>query len=248
MVEARSPFGAPRRHYRLVDSTNERARELAATGAPGGTIVTADEQISGRGRRGRHWSAPAGKALLVSAILSPLCAEDALLPLAVPLAVCEAVESLAPIRCRIKWPNDIWSDERKVAGVLIEAQPPDWAVIGIGLNVSIEPDEFPDDLRHPATSVGHGVATERVLEATCARLDDWVSAPLSRVVAEFEARDALRGRRVGWTGAGGVDGEGSGVADGIDERGNLLVLTADGQRLSLGSGEVTLTVDRSTRE
>jgi biotin-(acetyl-CoA carboxylase) ligase len=67
-------------------------------------------------------------------------------------------------------------------------------------------------------------------------------------VAEFEARDALRGRRVGWTGAGGVDGEGSGVADGIDERGNLLVLTADGQRLSLGSGEVTLTVDRSTRE
>jgi BirA family transcriptional regulator, biotin operon repressor / biotin---[acetyl-CoA-carboxylase] ligase len=239
-VGAGPPFGAPRRHYRLVDSTNERARELAAGGAPGGTIVTADEQTYGRGRRGRRWSAPAGKALLVSAILSPLSAEHALLPLAAPVAVCEAVESLAPSRCRIKWPNDVWSDERKLAGVLIEAQPPDWAVIGIGLNVSIEPDEFPDDLRHPATSVGHGVNTEEVLEAVCARLDEWVSAPLDGVVAEFEARDALRGRQVGWTGAGGEEGEGSGVADGIDERGNLVVVTADGERLSLGSGEVTL--------
>jgi len=239
-VEAGPPFGAPRRHYRLVDSTNERARELAAGGAPGGTIVTADEQTYGRGRRGRRWSAPAGKALLVSAILSPLSAEHALLPLAAPVAVCEAVESLAPSRCRIKWPNDVWSDERKLAGVLIEAQPPDWAVIGIGLNVSIEPDEFPDDLRHPATSVGHGVNTEEVLEAVCARLDEWVSAPLDGVVAEFEARDALRGRQLGWTGAGGEEGEGSGVADGIDERGNLVVVTADGERLSLGSGEVTL--------
>jgi BirA family biotin operon repressor/biotin-[acetyl-CoA-carboxylase] ligase len=247
-VEARSPFGAPRRHYRLVDSTNGRARELAATGAPGGTIVTADEQISGRGRRGRRWSAPAGKALLVSAILSPLSTEDALLPLAVPLAVCEAVESVAPIRCRIKWPNDVWSDERKVAGVLIEAQPPDWAVIGIGLNVSIEPDEFPDDLRYPATSVGHGVDTEGALQAICPQLDEWVSASQDVVAAEFEVRDALRGRNVGWTGAGGEEGEGSGVADGIDERGNLVVVTAAGERLSLGSGEVTLTVDRAARE
>jgi BirA family transcriptional regulator, biotin operon repressor / biotin---[acetyl-CoA-carboxylase] ligase len=247
-VGARPPFGAPRRHYRLVDSTNERARELATAGAPGGTIVTADEQTSGRGRRGRRWSAPAGKALLVSAILSPLSAEHALLPLAVPLAVCEAVESVAPIRCRIKWPNDVWIDERKVAGVLIEAQPPDWAAIGIGVNVSIEPDEFPDDLRHPATSVAHGVDIEEVLEAVCARLGAWVSAPLDGVVAEFEVRDALRGRQVGWTGAGGEEGEGSGVAGGIDERGNLVVVRAAGERLSLGSGEVTLTVDRATRE
>jgi BirA family biotin operon repressor/biotin-[acetyl-CoA-carboxylase] ligase len=164
------------------------------------------------------------------------------------LAVCEAVESVAPIRCRIKWPNDVWSDERKVAGVLIEAQPPDWAVIGIGLNVSIEPDEFPDDLRYPATSVGHGVDTEGALQAICPQLDEWVSASQDVVAAEFEVRDALRGRNVGWTGAGGEEGEGSGVADGIDERGNLVVVTAAGERLSLGSGEVTLTVDRAARE
>jgi BirA family biotin operon repressor/biotin-[acetyl-CoA-carboxylase] ligase len=243
-VEADPAFGAPRRHYGLTDSTNERARELAVAGAPGGTIVTASEQTAGRGRRGRQWSAPAGKALLLSAILSPLQAEHALLPLAVPLAVCEAVESLAPPECQVKWPNDVWSDGRKLAGVLIEAQPPDWAVIGIGLNVSIEPDEFPDDLRHPATSVGHGVSTDQALEAVCGRLGEWVAAQPERVVAEFEGRDALRGQEVSWTGAGDEAREGSGVADGIDGRGNLVVVTDDGERLSLGSGEVTLTLDR----
>jgi BirA family biotin operon repressor/biotin-[acetyl-CoA-carboxylase] ligase len=241
-VEADPEFGAPRRHYRVTDSTNERARELAAGGAPGGAIVTAGEQTAGRGRRGRQWSAPPGKALLVSAILSPLLAEHALLPLAVPLAVCEAVESLAPLQCQVKWPNDVWSDGRKLAGVLIEAQPPDWAIIGVGLNVSIEAEEFPDDLRHPAVSVGHGVSTEEALGALCERLGAWAGAPQGRIVAEFEARDALRSRKISWSGAGDEGGEGSGVADGIDERGNLVVVTDQGERLSLGSGEVTLRV------
>jgi BirA family biotin operon repressor/biotin-[acetyl-CoA-carboxylase] ligase len=235
-------FGVPRRHFRLVDSTNERARDLATAGAPSGTVVTAREQTAGRGRRGRQWSAPAGKALLCSAILSPLRAEHALLPLAVPLAVCEAVESLSPLRCRVKWPNDVWSDGRKLAGVLIEAQPPDWAVIGVGLNVSVEPEEFPPDLRHPATSLGHGVGTEEALEAVCERLGEWVLAGRRQVVAEFERRDALRGREIRWVGAGGDEGSGSGVADGIDDRGNLVVIGSEGERLSLGSGEVTLSV------
>src|SRR5919199_4818507 len=149
-------FGLPRLHSRVVDSTNRRARELAEEGAPGGRVVTAAEQTAGRGRQGRTWSAPPGKALLYSAILRPLGREHGLLPLAVPLAVCEAVESLAPVRCAVKWPNDVWMEDRKVAGVLIEAHPPEWAVIGIGLNVAVEPREPPAGLRHPATSIGHG--------------------------------------------------------------------------------------------
>lgn len=148
-------FGAPHRHYRLTNSTNARARELIEAGAPGGTVVTADEQTAGRGRQGRTWAAPAGKALLYSAVLRPLDERHLLLPLAVPLAVCEAAEELGPgIECRIKWPNDVWLEERKLAGTLIEAKPQDeWAVIGVGLNLTIERDEFPDDLRWPATSI-----------------------------------------------------------------------------------------------
>ena len=121
-----SAIGRPRRHFRLVASTNDVARDLADAGAPSGTVVTADEQSAGRGRSGRRWAtATPGAALLASAILAPLDESHGLLPLAVPIAVCEAIESLAPVDCRIKWPNDVWVEERKVSGILIEARPPD---------------------------------------------------------------------------------------------------------------------------
>jgi BirA family transcriptional regulator, biotin operon repressor / biotin---[acetyl-CoA-carboxylase] ligase len=237
------PFGWPHRHYRVTGSTNERARELALEGAPGGTVVTAREQTSGRGRRERAWVTPPGKALLYSAILRPLQREHALLPLAVPLAVCEAVEALASVECRVKWPNDVWIEERKVAGVLLEARPPDWAVIGIGLNLAVEPAEFPADLRWPATSVGHGVVAVEALAAVNERLGVWADTSAGRVLEEFTARDALRGREIRWEGAGGGSTSGAGRADGIDERGYLLVATDDGGRLSLGAGEVQLNLE-----
>ncbi len=233
-------FDGPTVHHRLADSTNDRARELAIEGAPTGTIVTAREQSAGRGRTGRKWSAPAGSALLCSAILRPLEAHHALLPLAVPLAVCEAAESLAPVECRVKWPNDVWLDERKLAGVLIEARPPDWAVIGVGLNLSIPDDGFPDDLRWPATSLGHAVGPDQALAALREALGRWTAAEPQEVATAFDKRDALRGRQVGWEGAGGSGAQGEGVCEGIDERGNLLVVTDAGERLSLGAGEVAL--------
>lgn len=236
-------FGLPRRHYRATDSTNERARELALAGAPGGTVITAEEQTAGRGRRGRAWAAPPGKALLYSAILRQLGREHGLLPLAVPLAVCEAVEALASLECRVKWPNDVWIAESKAAGILVEARPPDWAVIGIGLNLAIEPAEFPPDLRWPATSVGHGVTVASALAALNERLSLWVDASPGRVLEEFAARDALRGRQIRWEGGASGTESGGGRAEGVDERGNLLVATEDGQRLSLGAGEVQLALD-----
>src|SRR5690348_7951498 len=135
-------FGLPHRHFRSTDSTNTRARELAAAGAPNGTVVTASEQTAGRGRQGRTWTAPANKALLYSAIVRPLEDHHTLLPLAVPLAVCEAAEQLNPdLDCQVKWPNDIHVEGKKLSGVLIEARPQDsWAVIGIGLNLFIRED------------------------------------------------------------------------------------------------------------
>jgi BirA family biotin operon repressor/biotin-[acetyl-CoA-carboxylase] ligase len=158
----------------------------------------------------------------------------------VPLAVCEAVEALASLECRVKWPNDVWIGESKAAGVLLEARPPDWAVIGIGLNLAIEPAEFSPDLRWPATSVGQGVTTTAALASVNERLGLWVDAAPGRVLEEFAARDALRGREIHWEGAGADFPSGAGRAEGIDDRGNLLVTTEDGQRLSLGAGEVQL--------
>jgi len=249
-------FGEQHEHHQRLQSTNTRARELAAAGAPHGTVVTADEQTAGRGRQGRTWVAPPGKALLYSAIVRPLEEHHLMLPLAVPLAVCAAAEELRPeISCKVKWPNDIWLEERKLAGVLIEARPQDgWAVIGIGLNLTIAPDEFPPDLRATAVSIfgstdGDMGESRRSLpavapaglphvavnatEAVNRHLDHWVGAEPAAVLTEWRARDALRGREVSWD-------AGSGVADGVDERGYLLVRLADGDRVALGAGEVHL--------
>ena len=157
-----------------------------------------------------------------------------LLPLAVPVAVCEAAERLAGVRCEIKWPNDVWIDGRKCAGVLIEARPrEDWAVIGVGLNLAIETEEFPLELRDTATSLGAGSDPEAALGQLCERLGHWVEAEPAAVLEAFRRRDALRDREVGWEG-------GEGTAAGVDEDGNLRVLTAAGEEISLGAGEVHL--------
>lgn len=306
-------FG-PHRHFRLTDSTNARARELVEAGAPGGTVVTAAEQTDGRGRQGRSWTAPPGKALLYSAVLRPLDQRYLLLPLAVPIAVCEAAEELEPgIECEIKWPNDIWLEGRKLAGVLIEAKTPGqdsaragrpgpgsiqphdgWAVIGVGLNLTIEPEEFPPDLRETAVSLfglsaggrgevssgasrsgpgrvapaakrhrisppkavtgtrrdlpptpitaegGDGHSARRLPTALTAaevlsrHLAHWVEANPETTLAAWRSRDALRGREVSWSG-------GAGVADGIEDSGDLVVV-AGGNRVVLGAGEVHLRV------
>lgn len=236
-----SGFGAPHRHFLVTDSTNSRARELAVAGAPEGTVVTADLQSAGRGRQGRAWVAPAGKALLYSAISRTLDERFPLLPLAAALAVCEAAEELAPgAECLLKWPNDVWLDGGKLAGILIEAHPRDWAVIGVGLNLTTEPSEFPPELRATATSLRAATAApardltpERARLALDAALTRWASAPAGRVLAAWRERDALRGREISWS-------EGSGVAVGIDDRGNLLVAVPDGGRVVLSAGEVHL--------
>ena len=176
-------------------------------------------------------------------ILRPLTERHGLLPLAVPIAVCEAIDRLAPVQARVKWPNDVWIDEKKVGGVLIEARPPDWAVIGIGLNLSIDPQRFPRELRWPATSVGHGVEADAALPAVTESLARWVDAPPSEVLGAFGQRDALRGRRVRWERSG--DG-GAGVAEGVDDAGNLLVRERRGEVLALGSGEVQLAIEPSS--
>lgn len=246
MTTAVVRFGTPHRYYRVTDSTNARARELAEAGAPSGTVVTAGEQTAGRGRQGRGWTAPPGGALLYSAILKPLDERHLLLPLAVPLAVCEAAEALEPgIECGIKWPNDVWLDGKKLAGVLIEAKPQEgWAVIGVGLNLAIEPHEFPPELRDTATSittsnasgapyVPHRHIRRTGREVLDERLGRWVEAGEEEILAAWRERDALLGREVAWEG-------GSGVADGIDDRGRLAVAVPGGDRVLLGAGEVHL--------
>jgi BirA family biotin operon repressor/biotin-[acetyl-CoA-carboxylase] ligase len=220
-------IGTPRVHLRLADSTNERAKELALGGAPHGTLVTADEQSAGRGRQGRVWTAPPRSALLMSVVTRRLTPT---LPLAAAVAICDAL----PAACEIKWPNDIWLERRKLAGILVEGRPQDgWAVVGIGLNVTTE--GFPEELAEIATSLriaGIELDTEAVLASLLVSLDEWLEAPEAEVLSAWSQRDALRGERVRW-----ADGEG--VAAGIDASGALVVETEDGS-VTLDAGEVHL--------
>jgi BirA family biotin operon repressor/biotin-[acetyl-CoA-carboxylase] ligase len=222
-----APLGRPRVHHRRTDSTNARARELAAAGAPHGTLVTAGEQTAGRGRQGRTWSAPPGRALLMSLVLREW---PRLLPLAAALAVAEVASEATTI----KWPNDVLLDGRKVAGILVEGRSQEgWMVLGIGLNVALRPGDFPPELRDTAATLGRDPAeVEPALHELLGALDRWLSVPHDDVVAAFRGRDALAGREVSWA-------DGSGVAEGIDGDGRLLVRAGD-ELVTLDAGEVHL--------
>jgi len=221
-------IGRPHVHHRVTDSTNERAKDLAAAGAPHGTLVTADEQTAGRGRQGRTWSAAPGESLLLSVVLrSP----DELLPLRAAVAVAESI----PVAAHIKWPNDVWIEGRKVSGILVEGRPQEgWAVLGIGLNVTTR--SFPEELAGIATSLalasGAPPSRDKVLDALVASLDRLLTADAADVLAAWRERDALLGAPVAWDG-------GRGRGAGITDSGALRVET-DAGIVELDAGEVHL--------
>jgi BirA family transcriptional regulator, biotin operon repressor / biotin---[acetyl-CoA-carboxylase] ligase len=220
-------LGTPRLHLRCTDSTNTRARELAVRGSPHGTLVTACEQTAGRGRQGRHWTAPPGRSLLGSLVIRD---PPPLLTLAAGVGVAELVGPEAAI----KWPNDVLLGGLKVAGILVEGRPQEhWAVLGIGLNVALRDEDLPRELRGRAGTLGLSPdAIEPLLERLLRSLEHWIAATASAVLDAVRGRDALLHQSVLWT-------SGEGRAAGIDAEGRLLVETHDGL-LALQAGEVHL--------
>ncbi len=164
-----------------IDSTSAEARRRAAAGAVDGTVIWAERQTAGRGRRGRAWVSPDGN-LYVSFILKPECAPDvaAQLGFAAALAVAEAIRGFLPSTASIacKWPNDVLVDGRKIAGILLESQAAaggglDWIVVGIGINLATAPAET----EFPATSLAAtgrpDVFPSAMLAALAASLQHW---------------------------------------------------------------------------
>jgi len=222
-----TPLGLPRLHLRSAGSTNDRARALAASGAPHGTLVTADEQTSGRGRHGRGWVTPPGVAIAASLVLREW---DGLLSLRAGLAVADVAGPAA----RVKWPNDVWLSGRKVAGILVETRNGSgWAVLGIGVNVALDPATLPPEVAAVAGTLGRPrAAIEPTLDELLRALERRLAQDPPGVLADLRERDALRGRRVTHSG-------GEGVAAGIDEAGSLLV-ESPGGIVAVTTGEVVL--------
>jgi BirA family biotin operon repressor/biotin-[acetyl-CoA-carboxylase] ligase len=242
LAAGENPLQGPVVQLDRTGSTNDVARDLASAGAPAGTVVLAEEQTAGRGRQGRTWAAPRGRALTLSIVVRGGRETLGLLPLTAAVAVCEACEHVAPVRCAIKWPNDVWIDERKVGGILVEARPQEgWAVLGIGLNVDTSEHELGDELRETATSLriatGAEVGRAQALQALFHRLAEWLDAGPEALLGAYRERDALHGRKIAWA-SGGRTLEGE--ASGIDEEGNLVVFGEGGERTALSAGEVHL--------
>jgi len=232
-----------------TDSTNTKARRLARQGAPEGTLVIADYQTAGRGRFNRRWLAPPGSSLLLSLIFRPPLAphQAQRLTMLCGLALLEAIETETGLRADLKWPNDVVLAGRKVAGILTELSlrgaTVDYAVVGVGLNVNLDPARLPADLLTPATALSHE-AGRRVDRLSL--LGAFLQAVEQRYLAlragwspreEWARRLVTLGRRV-------VISEGErtfdGLAEGVDADGALLVRLDDGRLRKVLAGDVTL--------
>ena len=225
-----------------VESTNDEIRDFAQAGAPEGLILLAETQTAGRGRRGAAWFSPAGESLAFSILVRPDEPKSLWprLALATGLAVAEALEACG-LEAGIKWPNDVWLGQRKVAGILVEAGP-DFAVVGIGVNVNST--GFPPEVAELATSMRMEtsqefslaeVLREIIVKFSLRRLQ--LGRDFEQVVAAVNERCVLTGKQVALKAA---DGPKTGTVEGVAPGGELLLRTEEGLQRLIQADEVRL--------
>jgi BirA family biotin operon repressor/biotin-[acetyl-CoA-carboxylase] ligase len=227
--------------FETIDSTNRYLVDAAAAGEPPGLVAVADEQRAGRGRLGRSWVAPPSASLLTSALLADALPPDErhLVVVAAALAAIDAVDAHCGFRPRLKWPNDLVVDDRKLAGLLAEATSGNAVVVGMGLNVDW--NDFPPDIAATATACNReGNVAPRAellvawLHALDARLNTLVADGPAELGREHVANSATLGRRVRVERARGVL---AGDAVALSPLGHLVV-RADGEDHTVNAGDV----------
>ena len=239
--------------FESVDSTNSYLKRAASQGVVDGTVAVADEQTGGRGRRGRSFESPAGKGLYLSALLRPPVEPNHLLPITgfCAVAVCNAIERVAGVRPRIKWANDLVLGERKLCGILTELSMEgesgalQYAIVGIGVNVTQTEEDFAGELENIATSLylqtGEPVSRASLAAAIIEELDALYMALLRHRMQPY--LDAYRqdcltiGREVQllWEAV-----HEKVLATGVDDELGLQVLRASGATETIRTGEVSV--------
>lgn len=233
-----------------TDSTNTEGRRQAEKGAADGTLVVAERQSAGKGRRGRNWSSPAGSGIWMSLILKPdlepSCAP--MLTLLAGLAVSLGIEDFCGIKSQIKWPNDLTLSGKKICGILTEMSADmemiRYVVVGIGINVNTE--EFPEEIGETATSLliegGQRLKRGGMIACIMKRMEEYyerflVTSDLSCIGKEYEERLVNLDRQVLVL---APKGQYQGICRGINSNGELLVEREDGTVTQVMSGEVSV--------
>ena len=244
-------------YFDVVDSTNSRAKKLAAEGCEDGTVVVADRQTAGRGRIGRNWYSLQNKGIYLTIVLKPMIPPEKiqLLTLAASAAVVDAIRSVCQVETGIKWPNDIILDGKKVCGILTEMNCEtdlvNFAVIGIGINFSQAPGDFPNELRDKAVSLmtylqdmgKQGNAPDRLdlIRSLLTELDKGYSLLKedcgSKIIEMWKQRSLTIGREVS---IHHRDGQFNGTARDITLDGRLVVSCSDGAIREVLSGEISV--------
>lgn len=238
------------RFYEKTGSTNIDAAQLAKDGAPHGTVVVAGEQTAGKGRRGRSWQAPAGSNLYFSMVLRPNFSADkaSMLTLVMAMSVARAVREQCSLEAQIKWPNDIVVNKKKVCGILtemtLEARSIEYVIVGVGINVNQQ--EFPEDIRETATSLtcesGREFSREELLQKVLEYFEaDYEiflkTEDMSLLMEDYNAWLVNMDSQVKVL---EPSGEYTGMACGINEKGELLVKKENGQIEKVYAGEVSV--------
>lgn len=232
-----------------IDSTNTKAKELAEAGHPSGTLVVADQQTLGRGRRGRSWESPAGTGIFMTLMLKPDINPNnaSMLTLVAAMATARAITEVTGEAAQIKWPNDIVMNGKKVVGILTEMSAQfdyiNHIVVGIGINVHNK--EFPEEIAKTASSLllecGHRIHRASLIEAFLEEFERLYAVYLetedmSGLQKEYDSLLVNRGRQVRV-----LDPKEpfEGKAMGITKKGELIVDTWESRKL-VSSGEVSV--------
>ncbi len=231
----RAELRVPELHlYASTTSTLDVAHRLGAAGSPHGTLVIADQQTQGRGRAGKSWSSPPGTGLWITMLARPVAAAiPQVMTVRLGLAAAKVLDRFAPTPVRIKWPNDLYVGDRKLAGVLVEARwhgsSPEWLAVGIGVNVSSS--------AHAARTAALGPSARRVavlqaLLPTLRSVIDRADTMLDDAeVAAYDARDLARGAA--------CTEPRRGVVRGITSAAELLIAT-DAGMVTVNAGSLVL--------
>lgn len=237
-------------YHRVIDSTNRRAGELARKGLPQGTVVIAEEQAEGRGRLQRPWHSPRG-GIWFSLVLRPPIApgQAPLLTLLTALGIIYALEGKLGVEPMIKWPNDIFLEGRKLAGILTEmdirGKKINHVVVGVGINANLDTRKFPGEFSPLAVSLmdflGHQVSCRELLAGILYQIEILYFKALENgykdMLRQWERYDLTYGRRVKVEMPREVL---QGEALGVNEKGHLILQISGRKKITVAAGSITL--------